>query len=169
MARPRKSRPPWGDLFVSDAPLERFISISNDFTEEWDRNLARQQFEMMSKLKDHYGIEGALGWRPWYELALKLACELDKKLMIVDPAPQSKGKTSPKWRGSKGEVLLNEVKAIQSNNPNKSIRWCLKTLKEWTPERYGMPLDQLVVRYSEAKKHHEAKPRELKKKHRTTK
>jgi len=116
-----------------------------------DRVARREQFDRVCQLKEYYGIEGKTGWRPWYELALAIASELDDGLKIIDPRPE--GRTTPKWRGAPGEALLNEVAALKEGNPNWSVRRCLHQMQKWGA--YGnMSLDALCTRYSEAQKFH---------------
>jgi hypothetical protein len=117
----------------------------------------------MLRIKEHYQILGgnyeypikglaSHDWVPWYQLALVIASELDDSLKIVDAGPR--GKTAPRWRGLEGRVLLDLVEAIREAYPHRSVRWCLKQMQTTQPA-YGGPdrLDQLVVRYQEAKKY----------------
>jgi hypothetical protein len=153
-----KAKAPWGTLFAEEPPLQRIDSQSAEFKEKFERELEGRQFALMLKLKRHYGIQGIVGWRPWYELALQIACELDGRLRIVDPVPEKRGKTSPRWRGSEGFQLLKEVEAMRGANPRLSVRQCLKKIMELAPRRYPrMTLDALVIRYNDAKIHHTTK------------
>ena len=146
--RRSRRRLPWPRL---GDPIERRSSY------EWSETEARdEQYRLLLKLKDHYGIEGENGWRPWYELAIAVVSEFDEGLQIVDyKAPT--GKTAPRWRGAEGLSLINEVKSLREGRPNRTERWCLHFIKKRTARYNGIPFDQLVVRFAEAKKHHATK------------
>ena len=110
-----------------------------------------EQSKKMCRLKQHYGIKGETGWRPWYQLALAIASELDDGLKIIDPLP--KGKTAAKWRGAWGIVLLKEVAAMKEGHPSWSARSCLHQMQKWGAYS-AMSLAALCVRHSEAKRYH---------------
>ena len=160
--RRRKSRPPWGNLF-GGKPIERRAWYFNQTVDLGDDLVLKLQHLKMLQLKNYYGIFGGdfdypikgvrpSDWVPWYELALAIASELDDSLKIVDAKPR--GKTAPRWRGVEGRVLLSMVKAYQDAYPSLSVRSCLVRLLKRNPA-LGKSLNQLVVRYYEAKKHFE--------------
>jgi hypothetical protein len=159
----QRRRPPWGEL-LGGKPIERQAWILGSRIEYEESCLASQQYSRMLLLKDYYGIVGGdhqyptggvghIDWLPWYELALKIASDLDKSLKTVD-APR-RGKTEARWRGSDGRVLLRTVDLIRENRPKQkcSIRWCLEQLRKKSPNLRKMPLRQLETRYYEAKRH----------------
>ena len=158
--RRRKSRPPWGNLF-GGKPIERWAWYYNQKVDLGDDLVLRQRHMRMLQLKEYYGIFGGnfdypiegvgpSDWVPWYKLALAIASELDDSLKIVDAKPC--GKTSPRWRGVEGRVLLSMVKAYRDIYPGRSTRWCLSRLLKQNPA-FAKSLAQLEVRYYEAKKH----------------
>jgi hypothetical protein len=152
MPRRNRRHRPWGNILGKPIVLYRH---------DWGEKLAQEErYKKMLRLKEHYRIEGEMGWRPWYALVVAVVSEFDDGLMFVDPAPRKK--TSPRWRGAEGLQLLDEVSALRERHPHRSERWCLSQLIRRLPHRLGgMSLDELVVRYSEAKKHHATKRRQL--------
>ena len=157
----RRPGPPWGRLF--GGPLERHVFIRGEKIDLGDE-LREFQYSRMHALLDHYGIVGHVppypngladrSWWCWYELALAIASELDDSLKIVDGLPP--GKTAARWRGLEGAELIRLVDTLKKVRPNRSIRWCIREVQQKIlANSYGrMPLDQLVVRYYEAKRHH---------------
>jgi hypothetical protein len=116
----------------------------------------------MLQLKERYGIIGGdheyptggvghIDWFPWYELALKIASDLDESLKIA--GSHAPAKTAARWRGPEGAFLLRIVDAIRETRPKRSIRWCLLELQKRSPGLAKIPFQQLDVRYHEAKKH----------------
>jgi hypothetical protein len=155
--RKRRSRPPWGKL-LGGKPIERQVDLG-------ESSLREEQHFRMRRLLHHYGIVGHVprypiagfadtGWLVWYNLALAIASDLDDSLRIIDAKPR--GKTAPFWRGPEGRVLLDLVDALlRKRGPRRSIRWCLRQLQTKDRSTLGqMTLDQLVVRYHEAKRYH---------------
>ena len=80
----------------------------------------------MLRLKKYYGIAGGKNlypiegvgptdWLPWYELALRIASDLDESLNFVDAPPPAK--TAARWRGPDGLFLVRLVDSIQENRP----------------------------------------------------
>ena len=53
----------------------------------------------MLKLKERFEIEGEVGYKPWYELALAIASKFDEGLRIV-PEVQPDGPKAPRWKGA---------------------------------------------------------------------
>jgi hypothetical protein len=150
----RRVRPPWGDL-LGGKPIERQCWYLNQKIDLGEEYVEDEKYRRMLRLKEHYniqggddGVAGSPDWRPWYELAVALASELDESLRLVDAKRRSK--TAARWRGPDGYLLLTLVDAVQKNYPKRSIRWCLNELCKREPE-YG-PLNQLVVRYYEARR-----------------
>jgi hypothetical protein len=166
IARPRsqckrRRRPPWGDL-LGGKPIERQLWILGERTEWEEESLRAEQYSLMLRLKKHYGILGGenpapaegvapADWLPWYQLALRIASDLDESLKIVHGNPPAK--TAPRWRGSDGLFLLRQVDAIRETRPKRSIPWCLQEMQKRLPGLAKIPLRQLIVRYHEAKKH----------------
>jgi len=158
--RKRRRPPPWGSLF-GGKPLQRHVFIRGEKIEN-DELLWDLQYWRMHALLQHYGIAPSYpkgledhSWWCWYQLALTIACELDDSLKIVDGRPP--GKTAARWRGAEGAALIQLVDILRKKNPKKrSINWCLQQVQRRIfPNSYGrMSLDQLVVRYHEAKRHH---------------
>jgi len=161
--RERRPRPPWGGI-LGGKPIPRFVW---NFNKKIDLGEAAPilQYEKMLVLKKHYGIVGRVpsypiagvgnvDWLPWYQLAVAIASELDDSLKIIDPGPR--GKTAPRWRGLEGRIFLRLVDAHRAVYPHRSVRWCIDQLRKRSPEYGQIPLDQLVVRYHEAKRHHRA-------------
>jgi hypothetical protein len=160
--RKRRRAPPWGDL-LDGKPIERdryYVRLPGKKT-DLIADARQMQYIKMLRLAKYYGVPGGpplhlIGGigdpvlQPWYQLALKLALELDESLRIVD-AP----KTAPRWRGFGGVVLLDIVDGLQKAKPGQPIRWYLHRLQTKNPDSYGrMSLDQLDVRYHEAKRRH---------------
>jgi hypothetical protein len=163
-AAKRRPRAPWGKL-LGGKPIERHIFMQDERIDLGDELLREIQYWRMKSLLHHYGIPGHVptypvagfddsGWWRWYELALAIASELDDSLKIVD-APL-RGKTATRWRGREGAELVRLVGIIKKARPNRSTRWCLRELQQKLfSNSYGqMSLDQLVVRYYEAKRYH---------------
>ena len=159
----RRPRPPWGKL-LSGKPTERHVFIRDEKIDLEEEFLRERQYWMMQALLQHYGIVGHVplypkgladrSWWCWYELALAIASELDDSVKIVDGRPP--GKTAARWRGAEGAELIRLVDTLRKVRPNRSIRWCLREVQQKVlSNSYGrMPLDQLEVRYHEAKRHH---------------
>ena len=156
----RRPRPPWGRLF--GGPLERHVFIHGEKIDLGDERREMQYFRMHALL-EHYGIVGHVppypkgladrSWWCWYELALAIASELDDSLEIVDGRPP--GKTAARWRGAEGAELIRLVDWFRKSKPKWSIQQCVQKVQKLFSANYGrMPLDQLVVRYHEAKRHH---------------
>jgi hypothetical protein len=159
--RPR--RPPWGDL-LGGKPIERQMWMFGERTELSEQSLRSEQYLRMVRLKNHYGIVGGENlypiqgvgpteWLPWYELALRIASDLDESLNFVDARPPAK--TAARWRGLDGLFLVRLVDSIQENRPKakRSIRWCLQGLRNRLPGLEKMSIGQLETRYYEAKKY----------------
>lgn len=137
-------RAPWGKILGK--PIERLVGHESLALDE--------QFEKMRRLKQHYGIEGETGWRPWYQLALAIASELDDGLKIIDPPPTPTGRTAPRWRGAEGLQILAEIKALRGGG-SITTHALLAELKELAHHRYSdMTLDELEKNYYEAKRFH---------------
>jgi hypothetical protein len=159
--RKRRLRPPWGNI-LGGKPIERQNWLFNEKI-EWDEEFLRtKQFSRMRRIKNYYGIVGGdklypiqgvgpTDWLPWYELALRIASELDDSLKIIEALPRAK--TAARWRGTEGLFLLRLVDAKQETHPNRSIRWSLEDLRKRSLGLKKISLKQLVVRYHEAKKH----------------
>ena len=160
--RKRRPRPPWGKL-LGGKPIERHAFIRDEKLDLDEESLREKQYLKMQGLFHHYGIVGHvplypegladMSWWCWYQLALAIASELDGSLKIVDELPR--GKTAARWRGFEGAELIRLVDTMRKVRPNRSIRWCLREVQKIFPTSHGrMPLDQLVVRYHEARQHH---------------
>jgi hypothetical protein len=160
--RRRKSLPPWGGI-LGGKPIERQVWNFDEKIELGEEHVRRVQHLRMLLLKKHYKIGGGdydypikgvapTDWLPWYELALAIASEFDDGLKVVDaPRPT---KTSRRWRGLEGYVLLQFVNDYRKAHPNKSEQWYLAQLQKHFPNGYGkMPLRTLVVKYQEAKRY----------------
>jgi hypothetical protein len=159
--RKRRPRPPWGKL-LGGKPLVRHIFVRDEKIDLGDEFLRESQYFKMHALLQHYGIGGHIppypkgladrSWWCWYELALAVASELDDSLKIVDGPPR--GKTAARWRGLEGTELIRLVDMMKRVK-NQPVRWCLREVQKMFPTSHGqMPLDQLVVRYHEAKRHY---------------
>ena len=121
---------------------------------EWSKQQAEaEQYNRMLKLKDHFKIEGNVGGKPWYALALAIGAKFDEGLRII---PQPNGQTAPRWKGAHYRQLRAEVDAIQRQNPDKRERWCVRQVFELLPYRYGdlADFETFYKRYIEAKSHH---------------
>ena len=163
----RRSRPPWGNL-LGGKPIERQLWFFDKKIERAEIRLRNQQLLKMQRLKRYYGIVGGdyelpiqgvgpADWLPWYELALCIASDLDKSLQIIDtPKP---GRTTPRWRGLEGEVLVDLVERERETHPRRSIQWCLGRVQKRIPGLARMPFRQLIARYHEAKRRYEAAAR----------
>lgn len=162
--RKRRPRPPWGKL-LGGKPIEQHEFIRDEKVDLGDDLAQQTQYSKMMRLLGHYrivapvpiypvaGLVNIDGWC-WYQLALAIAVELDDSLKIVDGLPG--GKTAARWRGPEGAELIRLVDTFKKVRPNRSIRWCVREVQQKIlANSYGrMPLDQLVVRYHEAKRHH---------------
>jgi hypothetical protein len=155
--RKQRLRPPWGNI-LGGKPIERQAWFFNDKIELGDEFVRQEQYDKMRRLATHYQIIGDLEYPVkgvdtsglgWYQLALAIASDLDDSFNIVDAPPPTK--TGARWRGPQGLFLLRIVDAIRKNRPEKSIRWCLNEFRKRTPGLAQMPLDQLAVRYHEAR------------------
>lgn len=172
----RHRRPPWGNI-LGGVPIESRAWLFNEIIELGNEIIRKEQFERMLRLKRYYNIEGgehdlsvgvapsSVDWRPWYELALAIASELDESLKIVDTEPRPLGKTARRWRGTDGSMLLRLVAAVRETRPKRSIPWCLHEMQKRSPGLAKIPLPQLIVRYYEAKKHFGATKQARKQRH----
>jgi hypothetical protein len=162
--RKRRLRPPWGTI-LGGKPIERQAWYLNKRHNVKEVDIRREQYRRMLRLKDYYRIKGGdydypvrgvgpADWLPWYELALSIASEFDDSLKVVDAAPLRK--TTARWRGMDGLILLKLVDIYRERHPRQSALWCLRKLHEQQPAFVKMPLKQLVARYYEAKRHHRA-------------
>ena len=117
---------------------------------EWSQTeVEAEQYRRMLKLKEHFGIEGETGWKPWYSLALVIASKFDEGLRIT-PYLERKGKTAPRWTGAFWEQLKAEVAAVRHYNPNESERWCAQQVFEQLPHRYDdLDFKDFYKRYTE--------------------
>src|SRR5262249_28480969 len=162
----RRPRPPWGRL-LGGKPIEQHEFIRGEKVDLGDDLAQQRQYFKMMRLLDHYRIVAPvpiypvaglvnIDWWCWYQLALAIASEHDDSLKIVDGLPG--GKTAARWRGPEGAELIRLVDFLRNRRPEpkRSIRWCLRQVQQKIyPNSYGrMPLEQLVVRYYEARKHH---------------
>jgi hypothetical protein len=121
----RRRRPPWGGL-LGGKPIERQTWMFDERTEWDEQSLRAEQYSRMLRLKKYYGIAGGKNlypiegvgptdWLPWYELALRIASDLDESLNFVDAPPPAK--TAARWRGPDGLFLVRLVDSIQENRP----------------------------------------------------
>lgn len=152
MGKPR-NRAPWSDLLGK--PIERLFPRNDRLGDYSERVAIDQQFDKMCRLKDHYGINST-GARPWYQLALALASELDDALTIVDPPPRPTGITRRRWRGAEGLQLLHQVEALNEEHGGEIKQEALLAeLQELCPQRYGgITLNHMKKNYQDAKRHH---------------
>ena len=159
----RRSRPPWGGILGGKIIQRYFWSFGEKIASD-KSDLRKMQYLKMLKLKRHYGILGGdydypipgvanADWLPWYDLALAIASDLDDSLKITDAAPPP-GKTTARWRGFDGLILVELVELHQGAFPGRTVTWSLQRLRKQMPEFRQLPLKQLVVRYHEAKRHH---------------
>jgi len=168
--RKRRRSPLWGKL-LGGKPIERHAFIRGEKVDLGDDLAQRTRYFRMIRLLHHYGIVAPIpihpvpglvdiSWSCWYQLALALASEQDESLKIIDGLPR--GKTAARWRGLEGAELVRLVDTLKKVRPNRSIRWCVREVQQKIlATSYGrMPLDQLVVRYHEAKRHHRSTKRE---------
>jgi hypothetical protein len=153
MARKRKARPsrrklPWPRL---GDPIDRLAGYADE-----DAQARREQYRRMLTLKKHYQIEGENGAKPWYDLALAIASELDDGLKIVGSKyTPPKGKTSRRWRGTEGTALVDEVLALMDGGEAKSVPKAVKMLQDLAPKRYGSyDLKYLEDQFYIARKRH---------------
>lgn len=116
---------------------------------DWSKKMAlEEQYRRMLKLKEHFKIEGEIGYKPWYELALAIASKFDEGLRIV-PEVQPDGPKAPRWKGAHRRQLEAELSAIQKQNPTRSPRWCWQQVFERSG-RYGdMDFETFYKRVSE--------------------
>jgi hypothetical protein len=146
--RVSRRRTPWPRL---GKPIERLFTYGQD--DQWsDKHARDKQYLRMLKLKEHYGIEGVSGARPWYELALAIASEFDEGLRVVD----GKAPKYPRWKGVDGKILIQMVKMVRRHHrdrENVTERFCLNELVKHTEWYSRFTLAALEVRYAEAKKH----------------
>jgi hypothetical protein len=137
---PRRA-PPWGKS------LGKPIECPPEEMSEHGLAVRSILYERMMRLLAHYKIDGF----NWYQLAVKLAGELDQGLTTVEERPRKQ--TAPRWAGTEGALLISTVELVR-NNTGLSDRQCLKEIQDNIyPERFkGIPLDTLVIRYCEAKR-----------------
>jgi len=154
----RKPKRPWGDRLGK--PIERFIRRDDpQHGEAAEKDAIAEQYRKMVRLKEHYGIEGETGWRPWYDLAVAVISEFDDGLKIIDPRPKPTHKKAAKWRGTEGLVLLNEIEALrESAEAEVGSKVCVEALLEehqqLCPRYRGMKPATLKKNYFEALRHH---------------
>jgi len=169
--RKRPLRPPWGNI-LGGKPIERQGWLFNERIDLDDEFVREQQYLKMLRLISHYQIVGDHDYPvqgvdakglAWYQLALAIASDLDNSLNVTDA--QSPAKTAARWRGSEGLFLLRLVDAMRKTRPKKSVRWCLNELRKRSSGLAKMPLNQLAVRYHEAKKHFAATEKARKQNH----
>jgi hypothetical protein len=174
--RKRHRDPPWGSILGGPIQRHDFLGdkrLDLDLAVGFTQGMQRLK---MQRLLRHYRIPGDIpalpiagfgdaSWWPCYQLALALASELDDSLKIVD-GPLHRKPTAARWRGDEGAVLLEVVDGLQ-NRPGSarklSVRSCLRLLQTKYPFYKSMVLDELVVRYCEAKKFHRDTKRASKK------
>lgn len=138
----RKQKPPWGDILGKP--------IAYHF-----KDIAKvEQTEKMLQLKKLYGAAD------WYELALKIASELDDALTIVDPPP--KGKKAPRWAGAEGMQIINEVRIVRETleaetGHQVSDEAVLADLQEFSTRYRKMKPATLKAGYLAAKRYHQKK------------
>lgn len=159
MAR-RKKFPAWGPL-GDGRPIERLFSQELCSREpryaEWaEMDAKAEQFRRMCRVKEHYGIAGERGWRPWYELALALASKIDDSLMIVDLPPRPTHKTAKRWAGVEGKVFVEEIAAMRGQvvDQDATMDTLIKKHQELFPRYRDMDFDSLKARYYDAVRHH---------------
>jgi hypothetical protein len=148
MAKQRKRRsrrklywPPLGD------PIPCFGS-----EEHFKQQAEAEQYSRMLRLKDHFKIEGNVGGKPWYALALVVASNFDEGLKIR-PYAEPKGETAPRWKGAPWQQLKAEVAAVRHHNTDKRERWCVRWVYEQLPHRFGdLSFEDFYKRYTEAKR-----------------
>jgi len=169
--RKRRLGPPWGNI-LGGKPIERQAWMFDEKI-ELDDELTRQlQYIKMLRLVAHYRIVGDVDYPvkgatatglAWYKLALAIASDLDDSLKIGEALPRTK--TAARWRGPEGRSLLVLVDAMREARPGRSIRWCLEELRKRLPGLEKISLQQLDVRYHEAKKHFAATEKARKQNH----
>lgn len=149
---------PWGNFL--GMPIERWFRRDDERQgEAAERDAIAEQYRKMVRLKEHYGIEGETGWRPWYDLAVAVISEFDDGLKIIDPPPKPTDKKAARWRGFEGLVLLNEIEALrESVEAEVGKKVCVEALLTYHQElcqRYrGMKPAILKKNYYEALRHH---------------
>jgi hypothetical protein len=144
-------KPPWGDLF-DGKPVER-TAAKNSQVGDYAERMARADLvrRVMRVKSEHYGIEGETG-SAWFELALKLAGELDKALTIVDPP-----KSDAVWLGGRGLALIRELEILDEQHGGAVKQDALfRMIKEEVQDDhpyYNMSPEAIKVAYHKACKH----------------
>ena len=72
-----------------------------------------------SSSKSIFKIEGEIGYKPWYELALAIASKFDEGLRLPVPEVQPDGPKAPRWKGAHRRQLEAELSAIQKQIDEK--------------------------------------------------
>jgi hypothetical protein len=171
----KKPAPPWGNI-LGGKPIERHEFLGDKRLDLGVPLTQEIQRLKMQRLMRHYCIAGDIpalpiagvgdvSWWSCYQLALAIASEFDDSLKIVD-GPSRRKTTAARWRGDEGAVLLEVVDGLQSRPGSArklSVRSCLRLLQTKYPFYKSMVLDDLVVRYCEAKKFHRDTKRASKK------
>jgi hypothetical protein len=146
-------RPAWAELFERK-PVER-LPFGNG------KEIAGADlYRRMIRLKEHFGIEGETGWRPWYQLAAAIAGERNPAFTIVDPEP-AKGRTAARWRGAEGLALVQHVefetedlRAKTGKRPKREA--VFETLRQLRPDTYGkLSPAHMKTAYHTARNHHQ--------------
>jgi len=142
-----RRRAPWGALLgkpIERLPQSLIDGLCNGKTADEqrairggeERRVQALRLEKMLTLLRHFGIAETAGWRPWYELALKLASALDDRLMIIDAPPKKRRETAPRWED---KALIEEVVAPQAGPDVKVLAVLaeLQTEQGTWPAGYG--------------------------------
>lgn len=156
----KRKRPPWGDILGK--PIERLFPSEDEKNGRLaQQHAAAEQYQKMLRLKEHYGIEGESGWRPWYQLAVAIASELDEGLTIVNPLPQPSGKTARRWHGPEGQQLVTEIDVAKQEyiaaGKDITVLALLAEHQQMCPRYRQMTLQELERAYYRAKRYWTAK------------
>ena len=161
MPRKPKSRAPWGEELLGGKPIERLLPLDDSLGDVCEKDATAEQYRRMCKLKEYYGIEGEAGWRPWFQLTLAIASQLDDALTIIDPLPNPTGKTAKRWTGAEGMQLIEEIKALKEGCEAAGKSCTDEALLVEHQELYDryrkMPFEHLRANYYAAKRCHRDK------------
>jgi hypothetical protein len=150
---PKRSRPPWGDLF-DGKPIERWFRRDDPLHgEAAEKDAIAQRDRRVARLADHFGAS------TYRELVLAIASKLDPALTIVDPVPLRTGKTAPKWRWSESQ-FLTAVEFLRKEADGKKVSW--KTILKELQESHRDPIYQGISDGTLKARHHKIVQRRAK-------
>lgn len=165
-----RARPTWHDLFSREAIGPTFFVLRLGrlaVADAGDKEAKAEQYRRMVQLRDHFGISHKVGWRAWYELAVAIASEQNPAFGFVGGpfsnsskgavSKAARGKTTPRWRGFEGHLLVELVDDTRDALEERGIKRV--TWKHIAADLASLPgysdmsAETLKANYSSAQKH----------------